>query len=157
MNKKVLLVYYSRTGTTKKVAEKICKLAGCDVEEIVDTKDRSGVVGYLVSGKDATLKKLTQLKETIKNPNEYDLVIIGTPVWAFTMSTPIRAYITDNKDKLKNVAFFCTQGSSGSDGTFKDMEKLCELKPTALLELKTKEVIKGECDGKVEEFVVRML
>ncbi|MDY6965570.1 MAG: hypothetical protein SVM80_06305 [Halobacteriota archaeon] len=36
------LVYYSRTGTTKKVADAISDIINCDIEEIVDTKDRSG-------------------------------------------------------------------------------------------------------------------
>ena len=51
------------------------------------------------------------------------------------------------------MAFFCTQGGSGSDGTFRDMEELCGIKPINLLELKTKEVIKGEYIDKVNKFI----
>lgn len=152
-NKKILLVYYSRTGITKKVAEEILKSLNCDIEEVVDTKNRAGAIGYIMAGKDATLKSLTQIKETTKNPGDYDMVIIGTPIWAFTMSTPIRTYIEQNKDKFKKVAFFCTQGSSGSDGGFKDMETICGQKPINILELKTKEVAKNEFNEKINSFI----
>ena len=53
---KTLVVFYSRTGTTKKVGENIAKILKCDSEEIFDTKDRMGVVGYMQAGKDAMFK-----------------------------------------------------------------------------------------------------
>ena len=150
--KKVLVVYYSRTGTTRKVAESIKSLLDSDIDEIADKKKRAGALGYLMAGRDATLKSLTEI-EFNTNTKEYDLVIIGTPIWAFTMSTPIRTYITQNKDNLKNIAFFCTQGGSGSDRAFKEMEELCEKQPVAILELKTKEVVKDEAKEKIKDFV----
>jgi flavodoxin len=42
---KTLVVYYSRTGTTRKVAEAIAGILRCDIEEVVDTKKRSGILG----------------------------------------------------------------------------------------------------------------
>ena len=108
-----LVIFYSRTGTTKKIANIVSEKLSCDCEEIFDTKNRLGFFGWLRSGKDAMMKKLTILKEITKNPESYDLIIIGTPIWSSNMSTPIRTYIADNKDKLKDVAFFCTEGSKG--------------------------------------------
>jgi len=54
------------------------------------------------------------------------------------MAPAIRTYITKNKDKLKEVAFFCTQGGSGAERTFSDMEDLCQKKGRAALELMAK-------------------
>jgi len=148
-----LVVFYSRTGTTKKVAKTISKILKSDIEEIFDTKNRKGVLGYLIAGKDATLRKLTVIKKIKKDSSKYGLVIIGTPVWAFTMSSPIRAYIHQNKRKFKKVAFFCTMGGSGGKTTLNEMGSLCGKKPLALLELKTKEVIKNKYVQKVKKFV----
>ncbi len=150
---KPLVIFYSRTGTTKKVAEAISKDLNCDIEEIVDMKDRKGPMGYLIAGKDAATKALTEIKKVQKLPDSYDIVIIGTPVWAFTMASAIRTYINKNRSRLKKVAFFCTQGGSGSKRTFRDMEKKCGKKAIASLELTTREVIKGEHIGKVKQFV----
>lgn len=153
MDKKALVVYYSRTGTTRKVAQAISKEMQCDIEEIIDTKDRTGAIGYMLAGRDATKKKLTVISPIMKDPGLYDIVIIGTPIWAFTMSTPVRTYIEENKDKFKDVAFFCTQGGSGSERAFKHMEELCKKSPVGCLELKTLEVVKEMYSEKVNDFV----
>ena len=54
---KTLVVLYSRTGTTKKVGEEIAAALKADVEEIIDTKKRSGPIGYVQAGRDAMKKK----------------------------------------------------------------------------------------------------
>ncbi|MFA5176063.1 MAG: hypothetical protein WC413_02290 [Candidatus Nanoarchaeia archaeon] len=153
---KTLVIFYSRTGTTKKIAENISKKLKCDIEEIFDCENRVGVKGYIKSGKQATLKKLTKLKDTNKDPSIYDLVIIGTPIWAWNMCCPIRTYITKNKEHLRKVAFFCTMGGSGANRTFKCMEKLCNKKSVACLKLKTKDVINNNYSEKVKEFTEKL-
>ncbi|MCK4376551.1 MAG: flavodoxin, partial [Candidatus Brocadiae bacterium] len=77
--KRCLVVYYSRSGTTRKAAEAIAGLLGCDIEEILDRKDRSGVTGYLVSLKDSALRKPAEIEPVRRDPADYDLVVIGTP------------------------------------------------------------------------------
>jgi flavodoxin len=156
MAQKALVVYYSRTGTTRKVAEAIAAMLPCDVEEIVDTKSRSGVGGFLRSGKDATLKALTTIQEPVKDAAAYDLVVIGTPVWAWTMSTPVRTYISRYADKLHKVAFFLTTGWTGMDRTFRHMEELSGRKPVAVLGLLMNEVAKGAPTSKVKAFVAQL-
>jgi len=118
---KTLVVYYSRTGTTRKVAEAIAGILRCDIEEVVDTKKRSGILGWLRSGRDAGSKKLTTIEKIKMHPNLYDVVIIGTPVWNNKMSTPIRTYISEYREHFKEVAFFCTQDGS-ENAAFKDMK-----------------------------------
>ncbi len=116
---KILVVYYSRTGNTKKVALNLAKKINADCEEIIDLKERNRIIiGWLVSGKDATMKKMTEI-EFKKDPSKYDLVIIGTPVWSWTVTPAIRTYLSENK--FKKVAFFCTNG--GQFG--KTFESLC--------------------------------
>lgn len=150
---KTLVIYYSRTGTTKKVGKKIAQMLKCDSEEIIDTKNRDGIFGYIKSGMEAGFKRGTVIKQIKKNPAKYGLVIIGTPVWAGTMASAVRTYIKENKNKFKKVAFFCTMGGSGSKRTFKAMEGLCKKKPAVLLVLTTKEVIKEEHIQKIKKFV----
>lgn len=153
---KTLVVYYSRTGITKKVAEFISENLNCDCEEIIDTKDRKGIKRYFIAGKDAATKQITEIKEPAKNSSLYDLIIIGTPVWAFTMAPAIRTYITRYKDNLKNVAFFCTQGGSGGKQTLKDMQSLCGKRPMASLELIARTVIKDTYKPSVKGFIEKL-
>jgi flavodoxin len=151
-SKKCLVVYYSRTGNTRKVGAAIAEALGADVEEIVDKKDRSGALGFVTGARDAMLKALTEIGEPQNDPAAYDLVIIGTPVWAWTMCPAVRAYLVRVKDKLRGVAFFSTAGSTGLKGTFEDMAKLCGKEPAATLGIKEKELRGEEWRGKVREF-----
>lgn len=154
---KILIAYYSRTGITKKVAEILAQKLGAEIEEIEDTVDRSGVKGYLISGRDAMQKRLTKLEPTILNPADFDLVIIGTPIWGWNVSTPVRTYITENKDKFKKVAFFCTMGGTGDNKAFAEMEKIISQKPVDIMALLTREVVKKEFEEKVDEFARKLI
>jgi flavodoxin len=149
---KAFVVYYSRTGFTAKVASEIAAKLSCEVEEVVDMKNRSGLVGYLMAGRDAMSGRLTEIKPT-RDPSSYDIVVIGTPIWGFTVSSPVRTYLKLNKGKFKSVAFFCTMGGSGDSGAFKAMEDACGIKPKAKLALKTQDVAGATTAGKIEEFV----
>jgi len=150
---KILVVFYSRSGKTKKVAEAISDILKCDKEEIFDTKNRKGIPGFLSAGTDANLRRLTAIKETKNNPSLYDLVVIGTPIWSSNISTPIRTYLTLYKEDFKNVAFFCTRLGSDVDKVFTDMEGICQKTPIASLELISREVARNQYMQKVKEFI----
>ena len=146
----ILITYYSRTNITEKVAIKLKEELNCDLEEIIDKKNRSGPISYLISGFQAARSIPANIKEIEKSPENYDLVIVGTPVWAGTMSTPILAYLKENKEKLNNIAFFCTCG--GSEGsTFENMEKLISKKPLKTLSLNKKD-LESSYETKIHEF-----
>jgi len=145
---KTLVAYYSRTGNTKKAAEIISRNIGADIDEVTDKKNRKKIIGWLMAGKDAAGKKLTEISYK-KDPEEYDIVVIGTPIWSWTVTPAIRTYLAVNK--LRNVAFFCTEGSSGGKKAFKEMQRISK-KPIATLELTDKKIddsrekIKGFCE-----------
>jgi flavodoxin len=153
---KILIAYYSRTGTTKKVAEILAQKIGAEIEEIKDTVNRSGVLGYLASGRDAMKKSLTQLEPIKCNPTDFDMVIVGTPNWARNMSTPIRTYLTQQKNNFKSVAFFCTMGGSGDEKAFKEMGELIGKNPIGTLSLKTREVAQNNFMEKIDSFLIKV-
>ena len=119
-------------------------------------KDRCGSRGCLVAGKDAALKRLTEIKPTEKDPAAYELVVIGTPVWAFTMAPAARTYISEHRAAFQKVAFFCTMGGSGDERTFKAMAELAGAKPVAVLALREKDVKAGRCGEALKEFASRL-
>ena len=151
---KILVIYYSRTGNTKLVAEAIAESLNADIEKIEDKKDRTGVLGYLRSGYEAIFKKLTEIQPINKNPEEYDLVIVGSPVWVGRLSSPVRTYLSKHGHKIKNTAFFITCGVN-SGKIFSQMEELSK-QPIATLEVKEKEVKSDEYLKKVEQFIEKL-
>jgi flavodoxin len=153
---KTLLVFYSRTGITKKVAQKIAEGLGADLEELKDLQDRSGVIGYLKSGRDAVSKKFSDIAPIEKNPTDYDLVIIGTPTWANNMACALRNYLIQTKGKIKNIACFATQGGNSVNKAVVNMAELSGLKSMANLVLTSKEVLKDEYQEKLLEFIEKL-
>ena len=106
---KSLIVYYSRNGNARFVAETIAAEIGADVEEVVDLKKRSGLLGFLIGGKDARQGKETKISPTTKIPNDYELVIFGTPVWAGKPTPAINTYLQKNNLSGKKVAAYFTK------------------------------------------------
>ncbi|MDP2749268.1 MAG: hypothetical protein Q8O89_00365 [Nanoarchaeota archaeon] len=160
---KALVVYYSRSGVTKKLGSAIADSLVCDEEEIIDLKNRDGAIGYVLSGRDATLRKLADIRHMSYDVDDYDLIIMGTPIWAFNMCPAVRTFLTNNKDKFngskggsKKLAFFCTMGGSGDEKTFDEMESLSGKTPVAVIALKTKEVISDKFSKQVEDFVSKL-
>ncbi|HMA68323.1 MAG TPA: flavodoxin [Candidatus Mcinerneyibacterium sp.] len=136
-----LVVYYSRSGRTEIVAEHISNRLDCDVCEIFDTKKREGIIGWLKSGKDAFQHNKTDIKYDI-DPDKYDFLIVGSPVWAGDITPAIRTFLDEVKKEDKKFAFFTTFGGSRGKA-FDTMKELTE-KPIAKLGLKTKEVMDDE-------------
>lgn len=150
---KILVVFYSRTGLTKKLALSLADKIGAEVEEIIDQNPRSGVLGYIVSGREAISKKLAKIDTPRLNPGDYDLVIIGTPLWAGTMSSPIRSYLTQFKGGFKSVAFFTTQQASAQERVFTILSDFVNLKPSATMSVLSKEVVRGDYQEKINDFI----
>jgi len=107
---KSLVVYYTRTGNARFAAEIIAAEIGADVEEIIDMKKRSGAMAYLTGGSDARRGKETEIAQTKKTPADYDLIIVGTPVWASRPTPAVNTYFKKNNLSNKKVALFFTQG-----------------------------------------------
>jgi len=113
---KTLAVYYSRTGNARFVAETIAAEVGADVEEVIDLKKRSGILGYLSGGRDARQGKETEIAPTTKSPVNYDLIIVGTPIWAGRPTPAITTYLKKNDLAGKKVAIFFAQGGKKPQG-----------------------------------------
>lgn len=153
---KALIVFYSRSGITKKVSEKIRSSLSCDMEEILEPRGRKGFFGFIRSCYQAVFKKLSEIKEPERDLSDYDIVIIGTPTWAGTMSTPVRTYLTTEKNKIREAAFFATSGNGKEQRIFRAMEKLVGKKPVAALMIGEKKVKSGEHEKELKRFVKKM-
>jgi len=130
-----LIVYFSRTGRTRKVAEAIQAATGFDLEEIKEEGGRGGPLGWLKSGMESTRRMLPKIKPLALDPSEYDIVVIGTPMWAANMSSPIRAFITEHKNDINKTALFCTGDGDEPEKVFIPLSELLGKEPLATLGL----------------------
>jgi flavodoxin len=147
---KILIVYYSRTGNTRQIAEKLSKKLNADIEKIKSV-DFSGFWGYLLGIFDIIFRKKPQI-EFSKNPKEYDLVILGSPIWGETFSSPVRHYLTKNKDKIKKIAFFCSRGGGEIKKAITEINNLVG-PPISVLNVLAKEVKEDNYKAKLDKFI----
>jgi flavodoxin len=110
---KTLVIYYTRTGNAKFVAENIAAELGADVEEVIDLKSRQGKLAFISAGRDAMRGKETEIAQTKRTPSDYDLIIIGQPVWAGSPTPAIRTYVNKNDLSGRKVALFFSDSNLG--------------------------------------------
>lgn len=122
-NKKILVIYYSLTGHTKDIAERIKAQTNADLYAIeLKQPLPTGLMAYYQIWKQYKDKSFPEVNGTMPDINEYDLVILGSPVWMYTASTPMQSFLKRADFNKKPVAIYSTQGSN--PGTFfADMKK----------------------------------
>lgn len=118
---KILIVYYSKTGHTAQVAKELATLCNADIEAIVGTHNGDKGFKFFRALFNTVRQSSSVIEPSLKPPEDYDLVIVGTPVWMFKLSSFTRAYLKRHAKQFKQVAFFCTQGGRGDEKVFKQM------------------------------------
>lgn len=121
-----LVVYYTRTNKTKMVAEKIAQMKNADMLEIIDKKDRSGALGYIGGAISAVRNSSTPIEYDVKDLSKYDIVYLGSPVWASKPAPAIREYIEQNDFSDVNVVTFVTMMASGEKPALEIMNDMIQ-------------------------------
>jgi len=110
---KTLVIYYTRTGNAKFAAETIAAEIEADIEEIVDMKNRQGRLSFMGAGRDAMQGKETDIAQTKRTPTDYDLIVVGQPIWAGNPTPAIRTYLNKNDLSGKKVALCFSDSNLG--------------------------------------------
>ncbi|GHU71878.1 hypothetical protein AGMMS49992_06680 [Clostridia bacterium] len=141
MASKYLVVYYSRTGGSERLAKALQKKLGSDIDRIGYAKTEK--VSFISAALQAARKATAKFTGEMHNAAKYDKVYFVSPVWAGALATPIRSYMSYYKDSIKSYELLVTCGSSGLEGAAKDAQTVIG-KPAANAEQFTaKEVKQG--------------
>jgi Flavodoxin len=151
---RTLVVYYSRSGNSRAVAEEIARSlgGGAAIEEIRDTVDRTGRRGYWRSFLDGMLARTTTLAASSCRVSVYDLVIVGGPVWVAAPSSPVRSWLRAHGHELRAVAFFLTHGGSARDKVLAALAKVSGRSPVAVLSVRARELGTPEASAMISAF-----
>jgi flavodoxin len=121
---KVLVVYYSRTGHTQLVAEKLAKKFNADLERLIDKKKRIGPIAFLAAGKDAVSANTTVIDPLKHSPKDYDIILIGGPAWNGHVTPAVRTFITQNDLSDKKIGLFSSCHYIGVEDALKETANL---------------------------------
>jgi flavodoxin len=158
---KSAVIYCSRSGKTRQVAKRIAEQLDGDMIEIVGKKRYRGPFGFILAGAHASRKKLPEIEPVQADLSTYDTLVIGSPVWASTVAAPVRTFLHQYKEHIKEASFFLTLGGSGAEKAFSEIENVAQCKPTRTLALVSREVNNLESDGeavkKIEAFAAGLV
>jgi len=122
---KGLVVFFTRTGRTRKLAEAIASACGGDMEELREVGvNREGIGGWLRAGRDGMKQRTVAIEPTTRRGADYDVVFAGSPVWGGNLCPAVRTYLREAGVGVKRIALFCTMDGKDDGGTFASMRSL---------------------------------
>lgn len=125
-NNRKLVVYYSYTGHTRMIAESIKEKLNCDILEIKPIEEYSQDYDKVVAEEQNSnnANKKPEIQEINIDLSKYDEIIIGSPVWWYTIAPVIRTFLSENDLSGKVIKPYAT--NAGWLGhIFQDIQKLC--------------------------------
>lgn len=163
---KTAIVYYSMSGNTKYVADKIAdKVKTSEEVDIIRIEPKKaypdkGAKKFFWGGKSAVMGETPALQPYEFNIEKYDRIIFGTPVWASTFVPPLRTFINDHPDvKDKKIAVFTCFSGGGADKAIDKMKKYIGIEKfeAELILIDPKDRVKEEDDEKIAEFCLMLM
>lgn len=154
--KKAMVVYFSLEGNSQYVADKISEYIDADILRIEPVKDypQGNVSKFFWGGMSVVFGENPKLISYDFSATQYDVIIIGTPVWAGSFTPPIKTFLRDNDLSKKKIALFACHGGGGAVKCFSKLKKeLIDCDVISTLELvNPKYNHQQENDMKIKEF-----
>lgn len=112
LNKKIIVVYYSNSGSTEKTSKIIQKNLGCDIKKITLKAPYNDKNMFKLIKTVIIQKKNGYIPETEDiDISDYDIIFVGSPVWAFHLSLPIKDFLLKNNFENKTIVPFYSVGA----------------------------------------------
>lgn len=141
---RALILFYSRSGTTRLAAEALAHSLGADLSEIGAVRYRMAVLGYVRAAYDSLKRVLPPITVSASLCRSYDLLVLGTPIWTSYPAAPMRAFLSQNPKLPDRVALFVTYGGhSPPEKALDELAALLPDTPVATLALQADEVRAG--------------
>ncbi len=128
MKDQCLIVYYSRSGNTNKIAEIIHKKVDGDILRIEPIKPYPENYNSVVeqAKKEINSGYIPELQLYIDDIGSYNKIFVGSPNWWNTLAPPVKSFLLQYDLSNKIVIPFCTHGGGGQGKVFSDIAKECK-------------------------------
>ena len=123
----VLVIYFSRTGTTESLAKAIHEKTGGDLVEILPTEPYSEIYSECTARaqREISADARPEIMTRIGNIDQYKTIILGYPIWGNTVPPVVRTFLDSYDLSGKTIMPFCTHGGSGISGSMTKLRELC--------------------------------
>ncbi len=152
-----LIVYYSRTGNTRKVAQELAGMLGADLAEVRCDRYQAGFFGYLRAAYGSAKGRLPPIEFPSAVEQPYDLILVGGPIWVGRPALPIRAFLAMRKWPFARTALFLTHIGSPPDRALAEMEALLAAPAEAKLALRAGDTKGDRLPAALRPFVAQLV
>lgn len=147
-----LVVYYTQSGNTKEVAEKIAAELDADILAIRESKPYTGWIGHIRAAYQTLTGKTANIQGTSQGKAAYDIIVLGCPVWMGNIPPPVRTYMLNNRGKFQEYGLFCTEGRSGGSTMFNKQSELIGKPSISTLEITEQQLKENSCKKRIRKF-----
>ena len=128
-DKKILTVYYSTGGNTKTVAQNLNSIVGGDIKEIQLLEQYPNNIFKMSKLIRKQMKEDYLPKINNIDISNYDVIFVGSPIWNFSMSLPVKSFLKDNNFENKIlIPFFTYSGGANKNNVFNNIKDLTNAK-----------------------------
>ena len=149
---KTLVIFYSYTGTSRRVAQLLCSQLGWPSGEILEANPRAGVLGTLRCLADSMLRLKPLINYRGPDPKAFDTVVLVSPIWAYRLGGPMRTFVANHRAGLRQVAVLSVMGAYGAPNAVAEIGELLGRAPVLASAFTSREVDDGSCAARLEAF-----
>lgn len=154
---KTLVIFYSRTGATRGIAEELAHRLDADLAEITSPRFRLNPFGYLRAGFDSVRGKLPPIDVPALDFSMYDLVLVGAPIWTSYPALPVRSFFANAGALGRETALFFTgEGHSPVQAAVDEVRRLWPHTIKDAIAINLKEQDEVACANALLDFTVRL-
>ncbi|AXU10633.1 flavodoxin [Parvimonas micra] len=127
-----LVAYFSASGATKKLAERISKIAGADLHEIAPKEIYTDEdLNWMNENSRSSIEMKNksfrpEIANKINNIDDYDTIYVGFPIWWYVAPTIINTFLESYDLKGKTIIPFATSGESLMGNTNEELKNSCK-------------------------------
>ncbi|MFM2036731.1 MAG: hypothetical protein RL459_1996 [Pseudomonadota bacterium] len=149
---KVLVVTYSLTGTSRRLAQQLCSQQAWPMGEIREARTRKGMPGMLRCLLDSWLKRTPEVAYAGPPPIAFDTVVLISPIWTYRLAGPMRSFVSSRQKQLPDVAMISVMGGAGAQHAEAEVVELLGRPLILSTSFKQKEVQARACTDHLKAF-----
>jgi hypothetical protein len=152
MSNNILVIVYSYTGTSRRVAELLCSQHDWRMAEIKEVRPRRGALGTWRCLLDSFFHRRPAVGYDGPPPGDFDAVVLVSPIWALKLCGPMRSFVASRRDRLPDVAVLSVMGGSGAPHAAAEIGDLLGRAPVLSSAVTMREVDDGSCAARLQAF-----
>jgi flavodoxin len=152
MHDRILIVSYSNTGTSRRVADLLSGKFQWPRGEVSEERSRTGAAGTLRCVMDSLLRRHPAIRYEGPDPRGFDTVVLIAPIWLYRLAGPMRSFVRDHAAGLKRVAVISVMGGQGATNAFAEIGRILGRPPILSTSFTAREVDDGSYSAGLEVF-----